>query len=40
MIYYVSVENGVANHYTASVIGWLDCVADSATREEAITRVT
>lgn len=39
MTYYVSVENGVANQYTATVIGWLDCVAEGSTREEAITRV-
>lgn len=39
MTYYVTVENGTANHYTASVIGWPTCVAEGATREEAIARV-
>ena len=39
MTYYVTVETGAANNYTATVIGWPNCVADGATREEAITRV-
>lgn len=39
MTYYVTVENGAANYYTATVIGWPNCVAEGATREEAITRV-
>ncbi|MEZ4862908.1 MAG: hypothetical protein R3C14_16440 [Caldilineaceae bacterium] len=39
MTYYVMVENGAAQHYTATIIGWPNCVADGATREEAITRV-
>ncbi len=39
MTYYVSVENGVLNRYTATVIGWPNCVAEGTTREEAITRV-
>ena len=39
MTYYVTVENGASNHYTATVIGWPNCVAEGATREEAITRV-
>lgn len=39
MTYYVTVENGVANHYTATVIGWPNCVAEGATREEAVVRV-
>lgn len=39
MTYYVTVENGAANHYTATVIGWPNCVAEGATREETITRV-
>lgn len=39
MTYYVTVENGAANRYTATVIGWPNCVAEGATREEAITRV-
>lgn len=33
----VTVENGAANHYTATVIGWPNCVAEGATREEAMT---
>lgn len=39
MTYYVTVENGAANHYTATVVGWPNCVAEGATREEAPTRV-
>jgi predicted RNase H-like HicB family nuclease len=39
MTYYGTVENGTANHYTATVIGWPNCVAEGATREEAIARV-
>lgn len=39
MTYYVAIENGIANRYTASVIGWPTCVAEGATREEAIARV-
>ena len=39
MTYYVTVENGTANHYTATVIGWPNCVAEGTTREEAIARV-
>lgn len=39
MTYYVTIENGAANCYTATVIGWPNCVAEGATREEAITRV-
>ena len=33
----VTVENGAANHYTATVIGWSNCVAEGSTREEAMT---
>ena len=39
MTYYVSVGNGVADRYTATVIGWPNCVAEGPTREEAIERV-
>ncbi len=39
MTYYVTVENGAANRYTATVIGWPNCVAEGKTREEAIDRV-
>ena len=39
MTYYVTVENGAANRYTATVIGWPNCVAEGTTREEAIVRV-
>jgi predicted RNase H-like HicB family nuclease len=39
MTYYVTVENGAANRYTATVIGWPHCVAEGATREEAIAQV-
>jgi len=39
MTYYVTVENGAANLYTATVIGWPTCVAEGTTREEAIVRV-
>ena len=39
MTYYVTAENGTANHYTATVIGWPNCVAKGTTREEAIARV-
>ena len=39
MTYYVSVENGTANRYTATVIGWPNCVAEGNTREEAVARV-
>ncbi len=39
MTYYVTVENGTANRYTATVIGWPNCVAEGSTREEAIGRV-
>ena len=39
MTYYVTVENGVANRYTATVIGWPNCVAEGTTREEAVARV-
>ena len=39
MTYYVTVENGAANRYTATVIGWPNCVAEGTTREEAIARV-
>ncbi|HEY7710848.1 MAG TPA: type II toxin-antitoxin system HicB family antitoxin [Candidatus Entotheonella sp.] len=39
MTYYVIVENGAAQRYTATVIGWPNCVAEGATREEAIAQV-
>jgi len=39
MTYYVTVENGAANRYTATVIGWPNCVAEGPTREEAVARV-
>ena len=39
MTYYVTVENGTANRYTATVIGWPNCVAEGTTREEAVARV-
>ncbi len=39
MTYYMTVENGAANRYTATVIGWPNCVAEGQTREEAIDRV-
>ncbi len=39
MTYYVTVENGAANRYTATVIGWPNCVAEGTTREEAVARV-
>ncbi|RIK37429.1 MAG: HicB family protein [Chloroflexi bacterium] len=39
MTYYVTVENGAAHRYTATVIGWPNCMAEGATREEAIARV-
>ena len=39
MTYYVTVENGTANRYTATVIGWPNCVAEGTTRDEAIVRV-
>ncbi len=39
MTYYVTVENGTANRYTATVIGWPSCVAEGTTREEAVARV-
>lgn len=39
MTYYVTVENGAANRYTATVIGWPTCMAEGKTREEAIDRV-
>lgn len=35
----MTVENGTANRYTATVIGGPNCVAEGATREEAVTRV-
>jgi predicted RNase H-like HicB family nuclease len=35
----VTVENGAAHRYTATVIGWPNCMAEGATREEAIARV-
>jgi len=37
--YYVTVENGTANRYTATVIGWPNCVAEGTTHEEAVARV-
>ena len=39
MTYYVTVENGAANRYTATVIGWPNCVAEGTTREDAIAQV-
>lgn len=39
MTYYVTVENGIANRYTATVIGWPNCVAEGTTREEVGARV-
>ena len=39
MTYYVQVENGRRGSYTATVLGWPDCTAQGATREEALTRL-
>jgi len=39
MTYYITVENGAANRYTATVIGWPNCVAEGATCEKAVVGV-
>ncbi len=39
MTYYVSVQNGEANRYTATVVGRPDCVAEGVTEQEAVSRV-
>jgi len=39
MTYYVLVENGKQGRYTATILGWPDCTAHGATRQEALTRV-
>jgi predicted RNase H-like HicB family nuclease len=39
MTYYVLVENGKQGNYTATVLGWPDCTAQGATRQEALARI-
>ena len=39
MTYYVLVENGEQGNYTATVLGWPDCTAQGATRQEALARL-
>jgi predicted RNase H-like HicB family nuclease len=39
MTYYVLVENGKQGSYTATVLGWPDCTAQGATRQEALARL-
>ena len=36
---YVLIENGNEDSYKATVLGWPDCVAQGATRQEALARL-
>ena len=39
MTYYVSVENSTSLRYMATIVGWPNCIAEGATRDEAVERV-